>query len=318
MTNFIFPPSDDGFEELLSFDLVDSDDNTELKLFCIPNEVCEIPAQAINFSLYNLEDFEENPHAIEEAEKILLNHEFLLKPKTTKEEHEHDDKLSVMLYDFIPGGDVLLVNKLILEKICDRFQRPELDKRHNLVYVTHVSDTADIYCQLYKSKDVQTIKQIIKRLTVNGIHEKNRISASELMDITSKTLCLVFDTSKNRWYRAEILSSHPSDGIIVKCRFVDYGYTKFVSLEHIYKLNSPALKRYPSQTITVRLNDFLQREFTPKVVERLKVTLFGHKPLCYVQPIKLDDIPKVNIVKRIENVLCKINDSLRIELEMEK
>ncbi|XP_031634675.1 uncharacterized protein LOC116347979 isoform X2 [Contarinia nasturtii] len=304
---------DDGFEEELTFD---STDDTELKLYHIPtDEICQIPAQAINFSLFNLEDFADHPYANEEM-ACLPDNQFSAKPKTSKEDYEKDGKLCFSLFDMTATDDTLM-NRKILQKICDRFQRPELDKRHNLVYVTHINDTGDIYCQLYNSKDMQNIKKIIKRLTVNGISEDYRLNATDLNYVTSNALRLVFDTSNNHWYRAEILSSYTNDGIIVKCKFVDYGYIKYVPLEHVYKLGT-ALNKYPHQTITVQLNEFLPREFKPNVVKRLREVLCEQKRLCYVQPIKLDDIPKVNVWKRIENVLCKINDSIRIELEMEE
>lgn len=329
---------DDGFEEWLSYDLIDNTkDPKDLKIYRIPadSKLLEIPPQAVHLSLYNLEDFAENPHAIDEACKCLSDRQFLARIKTTQEQYEAQQnvnsnsnaKLSVVLYDMKIAGENVLMNKMILENICAKLHPPQLEKRQSLVNVTHINDFGDIYCRLYKSKEMQSIEDIINRLTTNGIDDAYRVNVADLTDVekNSKNLRLVFDTSNNRWFRAVILpscaqSQSRAGSNTAMCKFIDYGYIKDVEHEHIYKLEklSTALNKYPHQTIVVRLNGLDSCDYTPKVIERLCELLCSPKAILIVQPISRTDVPQVNIWKRIEKVLCKINDTIRMEMEMEK
>ncbi|XP_055327023.1 uncharacterized protein LOC129580537 [Sitodiplosis mosellana] len=194
---------DDGFEEWLS--LLDSSD---LKFYQIPRELMQIPPQAIQFSLFNLEDFAENSVAQGEVVRCLSDKQFLAKIKSTKEQYEAQleansiAKVNVMLFDVSKEEDVNM-NKEILGNICAKLRPPQLEQNQStVVHVTHVADIGNIYCRLHNSKEMQHIKQLIHRLTHNGINEAFRVDTNELHDGTSKALRLIFDTTDNRWYRA--------------------------------------------------------------------------------------------------------------------
>lgn len=159
------------------------------------------------------------------------------------------------------------------------------------------------------------IKLIIRKLTGAGIDEKYRVPPNQLED---DTLRLVYDANDCEWYRATIL---PSDLPLIDtalCQFIDYGTITKVKHEHIYNLEklSTALSKYPHQTLVVRLNNLTDADMTPKTITRLRVLLFN-KPV-YLQVKQRYQIPLVDVWKRIEGILCKINDSIRMELDMEK
>lgn len=306
---------DDGFEEWLPLDATEPKD---LKFYQISCELCEIPPQAIHFSLFNLEDFAENSQAKDEVAKYLSDMQFVVKVKSTKEQYESqqeanlDARVTVIFYDMTTEDDVN-VNKTILENTCSKLRPPQLEQnRSTVVHVTHVSDCGDIYCRIHNSKEMHHIKQLINRLTCNGIGDAYRVDANDLASIT-KTLRLVFDVVDKRWYRATILINRFPQKL-TQCQFVDYGQIKYIEPHNIYKLEklSTALSKYPPQAIVVRLNDFHSSECTPKVVDRLRELLCCQKTV-FIQTVNRTEIPMVNVWKRIDNVLCKINDSIRME-----
>lgn len=239
---------------------------------------------AIHFSLYNLEDFAEN--------KCATNEEHC--PKSTKEQ-----------------------NKMIIERICERLESPKLEqKRTTPVDVTHVTDSGDVYCQLHGSEEVQFIKQVIGRLTSGGIQDTYRVQGD---NFNEEKLRLVFDPSDGQWYRAIILSTDLPLIDMVPCQFIDYGFVKNIQIEHIYNLEklSTALSHYPHQTVCVRLNNLTEDDLTPEIVTRLRTMLFG-KPVIVKVVIRYE-IPLVDVWKRIEGgYLFKINESIRMELELER
>lgn len=120
---------DDGYQEYLSFDHLEP--NNVTKLYHIPLELSHYAAQAIHFSLFNLEDFAENPYAIKEVIHSLSDKSFLAKVKSTKQQYdtqieaELEPKVNAIFYD-VSVSEFVLINKLIIERICDRLQPPKL------------------------------------------------------------------------------------------------------------------------------------------------------------------------------------------------
>lgn len=307
---------DDGFEEWIS--LVDSN---ELKLYQISRELLKIPPQAIHFSLFNLEDFAENGLAQSEAAQSLSNRQFLAKIKSTKEQYEKQlmangvAKVNVMLFDMSKEENVNM-NKEILGNICSKLRPPQLEQNQStVVHVTHVSDIGEIHCRHHNSKEMHHIKQLINRLTQNGINEAYRLDAGDLNDVTSKALRLVYDSTDKRWCRAMVLPSQMPRRNMARCQFVDYGHIKFVEHEHMYKLErlSTALSKYPPQSIVVRLNGFQPNDYTTNIIRRLRELLCCQKTVL-IKSIDQSDIIAVDIWKHVGSLLCKINDAIRMEM----
>lgn len=311
---------DDGFQEWLSFGTSDS------KLYQLDRILFTIPAQAIHFCLFNLEDFADSLLATGVANKYLTEKSFLAKIKTTPKEFEtqldsndSEARIRVILYDTTTDEDILM-NKVILQEICDELKSPQLgSQKTNIVNVTHVSENGDIYCRIHGSKDMHIIKQIIHRLTNNGINDKYRVDCTEINSGKLNDLQLIYEKSKGRWYRAKILPEMFPLKQKRLCELVDYGHNKYIEYENIYNLErlSMALSKYPFQVIRVKLNGLNQNDYTPKVVTRLEELLCCNKPI-YFEIVKQADVPLVNIWKRVNGLQCKINDSIRREIELEK
>lgn len=311
---------DYGDEEWWSLDQIYEGD---AKLF-------ELPAQAVRFSLFNLEDFAENPHAKQEVDEYLAGKTLIAEVKSTQAEYmaqcesSVDAKIKAVFYDTSSDEDLQL-NKMILEKICEKVEPPQLQRsKWNPVCVSYISDGGDIYVQLYNDKGntVHNIKQLIHRLTQNGI-SKQFIRTNGKAE---NELYLIQDNNDLKWYRAVILpkksinsSAAATDDSIELCKYVDYGMTTFVPRENIYRLDllSAALSKYPHQAIHVRLNDVTN--YNAKIVARLRGLLCAGTPVLAQIANVTSMIPMVNICKRLENnILCKINDTIRMEQEIER
>lgn len=288
-----------------------------------------LPAQAIRFSLFNLEDFAENPHAKPEVDEYLAGKTLIAEVKSTQSEYmaqcesSVDAKIKAVFYDTSSEEDVQL-NKVILERICEKVEPPQLQRgsKWNPVVVSHISDTGDIFVQLHNDKGntVHNIKQLIHRLTQNGINKQfARINTKVATnDFTGNELYLIQDTIDSKWYRAAILPKKMADDSSELCKYIDYGMTKLVPRENIYRLDllSAALSKYPHQAIHVRLHDVTN--YNPKIVARMRGLLCSGSPVL-VQTVNVTSmITMVSICKRLENnILCKINDTIRMEQEIE-
>lgn len=294
----------------------------------------ELPAQAIRFSLFNLEDFAENPHAKQEVDEYLAGKTLIAEVKSTQTEYwaqcqsSVDAKIKAVFYDTSSDEDVQL-NKVILEKICENVEPPQLQRsKWNPVCVSYISDDGDIYMQLYNDKGntVHNIKQLIHRLTQNGISKQFTRTSGKLSggDSTANELYLIQDATDLKWYRAVILpkrnfNAAAADASMELCKYVDYGMTMAVPRENIYRLDllSAALSKYPHQAIHVRLNDVTN--YNAKIVARLRGLLCAGVPVLAQIANVTAMIPMVNICKRLENnILCKINDTIRMEQEIER
>lgn len=309
---------DDGFQEWLAYDATNP---AEQKLYQIDQSLLKYPAQAIHFTLFNLGEFAENEYAKDEAARIMTDKTFVAKIRSTQDEYEAqlravdgDPKVNVVLVVETGTADDIIVNKVILENVCVKMQPPQFDQDRTLVYVKHVSDDGDIYCCLQGSKDLRIIKRMIQRVTADGIHEQYRLSTNELNDSTK--LRLIYDDVDQRWYRALILTPKQQYAV---CKCIDYGYVKKIPHENIYNLDrlSLALSKYPPQTIVARLHGFNSIDYTPKMIELMREYMCAHKPKVFVKMATKSEIPLVFMWKRIKNVICGLNESIRMELDFE-
>lgn len=187
---------DYGDEEWWSLDQIYEGDE---KLF-------QLSPQAIRFSLFNLEDFAENPNSKQEIDEYLAGKTLIAEIKSTQSEYliqsesaTLDLKIKAIFYD-TSGDDDIQLNKLILERICENAEPPHLQRsKWNAVYISYISDTGDIYCQLHSERGntVHNINQLIHRLTQNGIDPQYRTFNSNTT-IPFTELHLVYDEN-DRW-----------------------------------------------------------------------------------------------------------------------
>lgn len=96
--------------------------------------------------------------------------------------------------------------------------------------------------------------------------------------------------------------------------------TKPVDRKNIYRLEllSKALSTYPKQAILLKLNGI--QDFSARIISRLRGLLCPTATvLVQIAGPASQSIPLVNICKRLENnILCNINDTIRMEEEIEK
>lgn len=296
----------------------------------------DFPAQAICFSLFGLEDFAENPNAKQHVDEYLAGKSLIAEILTNEleytkqmESNDLDPKIQIILYDTSSDDDIQL-NPLILEKICEKTVAPQLERlKLNSVIISYINDSGDIYCQLTNSKSsLHYINKLIHQLTEGGStldFNQYRYVQSDVQN-PIQNLYLIYDNDNDKWYRAAILptkSVQNTKTIATKTyesmKCVDYGMIKCVAHENIYRLDllSAALSKYPAQAILVRLNDV--QNYNENIVARLR-GLFHSNASVIIQVVQISTIPYVNIYKRLEpmNVMCKINDAIRMEQELEK
>lgn len=113
----------------------------------------QLPAQAVPFSIYGLEDFEGNPYARKCLED-LLPIKSLVGRIFTKENEFYDTnskshgKIQVVLFDTSTQDD-LNINHQLLNTICSETMVPEINQTTiTNVIVTHINDNGDIYLQV--------------------------------------------------------------------------------------------------------------------------------------------------------------------------
>lgn len=296
---------------------------------CDPGFV-RFPAQAICLTLRGLEDFAENPNSRQQVEDHLANKSLIAEILTKQDDYvakmksnDSEAKIQTILYDTSSDEDVQL-NPLIMKKICQTTEAPQLQRaKINHVNISHITDTGDIYCQLTSSKSsLQYINKLIHQLTDGSFDfSKYRYVASDVNgDVDGNVMAglyLIYDKSEDKWYRAAILPMHMPK--TEKCICIDYGMAKTIDREHIFRLDllSDALRLYPKQAILVRLNEI--SSYNENVIARLR-GLLNPTATVMAQVVSGNNIPLVNIYKRLETtkVLCKINDTIRMEQELEK
>lgn len=314
---------DDGTSEWVEYE-------TETKLFHLNYNLLQYSAQAIHFSLFNLEDFEEIAVANEITHAQLQDQRYVAKIQTTQAEFEKqletdnsvDNRIKVIMYDTSTDDD-RNVNKDIIAMTCKQMPPPQLSPRQtNVVNVTHVCDNGEVYCRLHGSKDMQAIEKILDGLTITDAH---RVSAKYLMsaqgqrDIMTK-LYLVQNTRNQRFYRVKILPTEsPNAESFAMCRCVDYGYTRPVAFENIYNLErlSYALFGYPYQAFLVQLNGIDSAEYPADGIARMREILCcGKSDEIYLNVVVRSEWPIVEAWKTIDGVQYCMNSAIQKELQM--
>ena len=123
------------------------------QLYICETHFLRLPAQAVPFSLYGLEDFEGNPYARKCLEDLLPT-KSVVGRIFTKENEFYDTnskshgKIQVVLFDTSTQEDVNL-NHQLLNNICSETMVPEIKKNTvTNVIITHISDNGDIYLQV--------------------------------------------------------------------------------------------------------------------------------------------------------------------------
>lgn len=308
---------DDGCTEWL---------DCQTNFFALHPTLLEYSAQAIHFSLYNVDVVDGNSCACEES-SLLSNKHFVATVKTTKAQFEKqlerldsDAVIPVILYDTSSDED-RNVNKDILQKIFARMEPPQLNPRaSNIVDITHVCENGDVYCRLRDNKEMQLIERILKQITTTIDIEAYRVVPAQLQMKTNgkSKLYLIHDRNGDgRFYRAIILPNEASRPQPL-CRCVDYGFNKRIPLDDIYNLERLrlAMSSYPHQTILVQLNGIESEVYTADSIERMREMLMCNKPI-HLDVVVQSEWPIVELWKTNDDgILEALNGEIQSTLKV--
>ncbi|KAI8119984.1 Tudor domain-containing protein 7 [Lucilia cuprina] len=292
--------------------------------------ICEthflrLPAQAVPFSLYGLEDFEGNPYARKCLDDLLPT-KSLVGRIFTKESEFYDTnskshgKIQLVLFDTSTQEDLNL-NHQLLNTICSETMVPEIKQSTvTNVIVTHITDQGDIYLQVNNAelKYVQKLLQQIVESKLNS--DQHKISFEDLKRSNLFLICDDEDATNIKWYRAALTDSNIQPGSdSYEMYYVDNGRTKLTNISKIFLLDSlsMALSKFPAQAIKVRLHNI--PDITANIVGRIRGLLPSDCEALVRLSVPGSTPPLVTIYTRLEGpgTLCTINDVIRIEHELE-
>lgn len=270
-----------GEDEWVSFD----------RIYVLDPTMLEIPAQAIRFSLADLDVF--NDAEIEdEAINQLFNNHLIAEIRTAEDEFLCGGTGSIKAIFYLKSnGNKINLNLKIAITASKYFEPIELEEDRLMnATITHVNDFGIIHCHLCEENAIPYICQLIKQVT-------KRIDPKyHAKDLSTGNIYLVYDEYDKAWYRAMLMSMEHSGDHLFK--FIDYGMVGRVNIKNVYQLKelSGVLNAFPQQFVAVRLSN---AEQTPEFIKCLQ----GHLQkgdVVSMDVIKKNIIPSVKIWKRID------------------
>lgn len=275
-----------------------------------------LPAQAQLFSLFGLDNMEDNPHSLSILEKRLLDKALVTEIITKADGHVPGSAIRCVFYDTSGAEDVNLTEK-IHEEICAAGQPPQFNSTGpTQVVISAISDRGEVFCQIPGSglNYIQTVLDKLKDKT--ELLERHRGLRTDAGD--SPTQYLIFDRPNSTWCRAVLRMRQPQ----TKCHIfdcIDTGRQVTAAEADTYHLEpmSRAVSRYPAMALRCELYD------VPKMDSRLASRVKGLLEPGSMVLAKImvaggySSLPKVNLYKRLpeasHNIIVCINDTLRME-----
>ncbi|XP_061390979.1 tudor domain-containing protein 7B [Musca vetustissima] len=294
------------------------------QLFICETHFLKLPAQAVPFSLYGLEDFEGNP-AGRKCLDDLLPTKSVVGKVFTKESEFYDTnskcngKIQVVLFDTSTQEDINL-NHQLSNMICKETLPPEI--KQNTVtntFVSHVSDTGDIFVQV-KSPELKYVQTLLQQIIETRFNrDQHKVTFDDLKRSNMFLICDDDDANDVKWYRGSVVDvkNIKADSSNYLMYYVDQGITKSVDMSKIFLLESLslALSKFPEQAVKVRLHNI--PEISKNIVGRIRGLLPKDCEVLTKMVIP-GPVPQVTIHTRLEGpgVLVTINDVLRNEHEL--
>lgn len=294
---------------------------TDGSLFFCEQRFQGLPGQAVTFTMFGMETVEENPHARPILERALQDKAFVAEIRTNAEDHVEGARIRAVFYD-TSGNEDINLSETLYEEICKAAKPPQLKGTGvNQVYITHVTDQGDVFCQL-RGSDKEYVQKTIDKLVLNteslsrhrGLHETGANAGGV-------TRYLVFDRLSGNWSRAVLKVRHPqSRENVMFC--LDTGCQVKVAVDDIYHLEplSRPLSRYPPLAIRCQLYDIPHMQ--PTVLSRIK-GLLEAQPIALAKVIvnsEMDRVPQINLYQRVEaknnHIIVCVNDTLRMESDL--
>uniref|UniRef100_A0A1I8Q3T5 HTH OST-type domain-containing protein n=1 Tax=Stomoxys calcitrans TaxID=35570 RepID=A0A1I8Q3T5_STOCA len=305
-------------------DFGDADWQPVDKLMICESHFLKLPAQAVPFCLYGLEDFEGNPKARTCLEDLFANKSVVGKI-FTKESEFYDTnskfhgKVQVVLFDTSTAEDVNL-NQEISNMICHQSLTPEINPTTvNNIFVTHISDNGDIFVQV-KSAELKYIQSLLQQTVETRFkRDQHKVTFEDLKRSTMFLICDDEDANDVKWYRGALADAKnlKPDSDKFPMYFVDQGITKTTDISKIFLLESLslALSKFPEQAIKVRMHNI--PDITKDIVGRIR-GLLPKDCEALAKMVVAGPVPLVTIHTRLEGpgILVTINDVIRNEHEL--
>ena len=245
-------------------------------IFVCKPDFMVVPAQAFKLSLYELEEFENDPNATQPNffEPLIyksLVGEVMMNQKLW--DLNKSKPIKMILYDTSTEDDINL-NEMLSTSILKSV--PKLnEKDSNQVIITHIGEDG-IYCQL--SKTHAYVQQLLKNITKDNIAQY-KIQSIDKLD---KSIYLVYNEKSKAWLRARVEKLIDNNTVLMY--MIDHGYKFIVKPQNIYCLEkfSFAMYKYHPQVIKIGL---FKVTFTDDVRKRLLGMLpIGHTAIvsCFI------------------------------------
>uniref|UniRef100_T1PG85 Tudor domain protein n=1 Tax=Musca domestica TaxID=7370 RepID=T1PG85_MUSDO len=294
------------------------------QLFICETHFLRLPAQAVPFSLYGLEDFEGNPAGRKCLEDLLATKSVVGKV-FTKESEFYDTnskchgKIQVVLFDTSTQEDINL-NQQLSNMICNETLPPEINQNTvTNTFVSHVSDNGDIFVQI-KSPELKYVQMLLQQIIETRLNrDQHKVTFEDLKRSNMFLICDDEDANDVKWYRGSVVGAKTikEDSNNYPMYYVDKGITKSVDISKIFLLESLslALSKFPEQAIKVRLHNI--PEISKHIVGRIRGLLPKDCEVLTKMAIP-GPVPQVTIHTRLEGpgILVTINDVIRNEHEL--
>ncbi|XP_037947312.1 tudor domain-containing protein 7-like [Teleopsis dalmanni] len=299
----------------------------------------QLPAQAITFTLFGLEDLYGNPFVIQPLKKHMPVNKSVVGEVITNEESFNSDtsaggKIQVAVFDTSSNIDINL-NELIMNEVCLNSPLPSLIINTVVnVIISHVTTDGVVHFRR-KGPESNYVEKLMYQLVDSKlvIDGTNNVSID---DVKSGKLILVCDKSdyEINWYRGKLADSDDVNLRVVDVPdnnkqksdkefdivYVDHGFIKRIHISDMYPLDtlSSALYNFPQQRLKARLRKI---PAISKEVVALMHNLLPDYCDAMLKMIGYDgDMPLVKAYRRIppHPHLVSINHTLRGEHELGK
>jgi hypothetical protein len=234
------------------------------EVFVCKPEFLTVAPQAFKLSLFDLEEFENNPNVAQQALYEPFVYKSLVAEVMMGQEFWQLNKqkpICAILYDTSTEDDINL-NEKLMNAILGSVSTPTLSQNEsNQVIVTHIGDDG-IYAQLVKSSVY--IQQLINNVPKEDLTTHRGLCEDRNSPASRKKVYMVYDAKKKNWFRARYEKSVDANVHIMF--MIDHGYLGKFNSQDIYRLDklSYVLSLYPPQCIKMSLFNVAYNEDVKK------------------------------------------------------
>ncbi|XP_076172297.1 tudor domain-containing protein 7 tapas isoform X2 [Ptiloglossa arizonensis] len=302
-----------GMATVLFIDHGDEDTFHHSKLQILDKKFCLLPAQALRLCLSGLEDFSKCDTIVNQIEKFLLDRALYIEI-VNRDKDQNGPFLTVIFYDSHGPNDIN-VNSELSKEILHTVAAPKLDSGRQVykVFISHIEQNGDVFVQV-QSNSMKILVSLLNRLICTGLNSEEIENCTVTKIDFNKTY---FVSVNNNWYRGKIVSNAYNQ---LKAFLIDFGKTVTTSSTSLLSLErlSEVLAKFPAQALKVHLHNIDESMFDEKMVTKLAEIAPKGEPLLVKVVSTENDIPVIELFKRIQpsNMLVSINNTLALEDEL--